>query len=160
MAAKTPSHPNYAVMATAAVKNIKSFSKGASRPAIKSFIKTNYSVEASAAALRSALAKLVKAGSMTQEGQRFKLSSAARVEAGKKPKAKKTKAKASAKKTSAKKTSTKKTSAKKTSAKKSSKKTSAKKTSAKKISAKKAAPKKKRAPKKAAAPAVAAPTSA
>ena len=72
------SHPTYAVMATAAVKNTKPFDKGASRPAIKTYIETTYNMTCAAPALRAALTKLATSGAVLKEGQRFKLSASAR----------------------------------------------------------------------------------
>jgi hypothetical protein len=94
------SHPTYAVMALMAVKSIKSFSKGASRPAIKAYVEANNKVgKADNLALRAALTKLVASSAVTQDGQRFLLSKVAR-EAVDKKKAAPTKEKASTKKES------------------------------------------------------------
>jgi hypothetical protein len=91
------SHPTYAVMALMAVKSIKSFSKGASRPAIKAYVKANNKVGKADNLLREALTKLVASGAVTRDGQRFLLSKVAREAAGKKKAAPK-KEKASTKK--------------------------------------------------------------
>jgi hypothetical protein len=77
------SHPTYAVMAMMAIKSIKSFSKGASRPAIKAYVEANNGVgKASNTALRAALTKLVSSGAVTQEGSRFMMSKVVREAAG------------------------------------------------------------------------------
>jgi hypothetical protein len=81
------SYPTYAVMALMAVKSIKSFSKAASRPAIKAFVEANYKIgKAFRTALRAASTKLVSSGAITQDGARFKLSKVA-LEAAEKKKA-------------------------------------------------------------------------
>merc|ERR1711963_707753 len=97
----------YSDMVLQAVLNIKDYSKGASRPAIKKYIETNYRKVGFASSLRSAIAKLVASGVLLQEGQRFKLDKTKRAELRKpapKPKkkkkvVKKTKKKATKKKT-------------------------------------------------------------
>merc|ERR1712224_752328 len=56
-----------------AVLEIKDFRKGASRQAIAKYISVNFNRVVQNSALRNALAKLVAGGSLTQDGQRFKL---------------------------------------------------------------------------------------
>jgi hypothetical protein len=80
------SHPTYAAMANKAVLNIKSISKGASLPAIKTCIATTWSIECNAAALRAALKKTVESGALSKDGARYKLSSEQRAAARAKPK--------------------------------------------------------------------------
>ena len=133
------SHPTYAKMALASVLAIKSFSKGASRPAIKKFIEETYSLSVSAPALRAALKKEVAAGNLIASGARFLMKPEVRA-AMRKPAPKKKKAvKKVAKKT------TKKKAPKKKPAKKAAKKTAKKAT---KKSAKKPAKKTKKVTKK------------
>merc|ERR1712080_222275 len=125
-----------------AVLNIKDFSRGASRPAIKKYIESNHKKIMNPAMLRKALSKAVGAGDLLQEGQRFKLPKGKRTELRKpapkpKKKKKKTTKKKTKKKTTKKKTKkkTKKTTKKKTkkkTAKKKTKKTAKKKTTKKK----------------------------
>merc|ERR1712226_1234559 len=82
----------YVDMVTQAVLNIKDYQKGASRPAIKKYIEVTYSKVASAPILRKSIKKLVDDGTLLQEGQRFKLDKAKRIELRKpapKPKKKK-----------------------------------------------------------------------
>ena len=132
-------HPAYTAMATAAVVHIKSFSKGASRPAIKKYIEATYGIAAcSAAALRKALKTLVDNKTLIADGARFKMDKAAR-DAAKKPK-KAPKKKATKKKATKKKTTKKKPAAKKATKKKTTKKKATKKKATKKP-AKKAAKK-------------------
>merc|ERR1712179_889435 len=106
-----------------AVLNIKDYRKGASRQAIKKYIETNHRKVLQQAALRAALAAAVKAGSLLQEGQRFKLDPEKRAALRKpapKPKKKKPKKKTTKKKAKKK---TKKKAKKKTAKKKTKKKT-------------------------------------
>merc|ERR1711941_65309 len=108
-------------MVTQAVLNIKDYTKGASRPAIKKYIEVTYSKVASAPILRRSIKKLVDNGTLLQEGQRFKLDKAKRAELRKQaPKPKKKKKKVVKKKTKkkAKKKTKKKTTKKKKSTKK------------------------------------------
>merc|ERR1712080_773089 len=82
----------YSDMVLQAVLNIKDYIKGASRPAIKKYIEVTYSKVASAPILRRSIKNLVDNGTLLQEGQRFKLDKAKRVELRKpapKPKKKK-----------------------------------------------------------------------
>merc|ERR1712038_852260 len=82
----------YADMVIQAVLNIKDYQKGASRPAIKKYIEVTYSKVAGSSILRRSIKKLVDDGTLLQEGQRFKLDKAKRVELRKpapKPKKKK-----------------------------------------------------------------------
>merc|ERR1712176_424275 len=100
-----------------AVLNIKDYTKGASRPAIKKYIEVNFNKVVAPSALRRAIAQLVDAGTLLQEGQRFKLEKAKRVEL-RKPAPKPKKKKKVVKKTKKKKTKKKKTKKKKTTKKK------------------------------------------
>merc|ERR1712226_1508181 len=82
----------YSEMVLQAVLNIRDYIKGASRQAITKYIEVTFAKAVSKVALRSALKKLVDDGSLLQEGQRFKLDKAKRVELRKpapKPKKKK-----------------------------------------------------------------------
>merc|ERR1712080_787484 len=106
-----------------AVLNIKDFSRGASRQAIKKYIEANHKKIMNPAMLRKALSKAVGAGDLLQEGQRFKLPKEKRTELRKPaPKPKKKKKKTTKKKKK------KKTTKKKTAKKKTKKKTTKKKT--------------------------------
>merc|ERR1739845_192140 len=58
---------------------------GASRQAIKKYIEVTFKKVASPSALRAAIKKLVAAGTLLQDGQRFKLDKAKRVELRKPP---------------------------------------------------------------------------
>merc|ERR1712130_962984 len=116
-----------------AVLNIKDYTWGASRQAIKKYIEVTYKKVASPAALRSAIKKLVASGVLLQTGQRFKLDKAKRVELRKpapkpKKKKKKTVKKKKPKKKKKKKTKKKKKKTKKRAKKKKKKKTAKKKT--------------------------------
>merc|ERR1712025_1141086 len=87
-------------MALKAVLEIKDFRKGASRQAIAKYISVNFNRVVQNPALRKALGKLVADGSLTQDGQRFKLVKEKRVELRKPaPKPKKKKKKVVKKKT-------------------------------------------------------------
>merc|ERR1712113_1339140 len=139
---------SYTEMVLQAVLNIKDYRKGASRPAIKNYVEDTYSKVTTPAALRRAIKGLVDNGTLTQEGQRFKLDQEKRKELRKpapKPKKKKVvkkKAKKKAKKKTKKKTKKKATNKK--TAKKSTKKTTKKKgkKTTKKKTTKKKSPKK------------------
>merc|ERR1712177_166446 len=63
----------YEDMTLKAILEIKDFRKGASRQAIAKYISVNFNRVVQNSALRNALAKLVAGGSLTQDGQRFKL---------------------------------------------------------------------------------------
>merc|ERR1712038_695256 len=102
----------YSEMVLQAVLNIKDYIKGASRQAITKYIEVTFAKSVSKVALRAALKKLVDDGSLLQEGQRFKLDKAKRVEL-RKPAPKPKKKKVVKKKTTTKK-KTKKTKKKKT----------------------------------------------
>merc|ERR1711944_305449 len=82
--AKEKTH-TYSDMVLQAVLNIKDYIKGASRQAIKKYIEVTFKKVASPSALRSAIKKLVAAGTLLQDGQRFKLDKAKRVELRKPP---------------------------------------------------------------------------
>merc|ERR1712226_496182 len=92
----------YSEMVLQAVLNIKDYIKGASRQAITKYIEVTFDkTTVSKVALRAALKKLVDDGSLLQEGQRFKLDKAKRVELRKpapKPKKKVVKKKTTKKK--------------------------------------------------------------
>merc|ERR1712038_1543274 len=122
-------------MVLQAVLNIKDYIKGASRQAIKKYIEVTFKKVASPSALRSAIKKLVAAGTLLQDGQRFKLDKAKRVELRKPPPKPKKKKKKTVKKKKPKKKKKKKTKKKKT--KKKTKKKSKKKATKKKKPAKK-----------------------
>merc|ERR1712233_171039 len=114
----------YEQMVLQAVLNIRDFSRGASRQAIKKYIETSYDKVVLATAFRTAIKKLIDSGVLLQEGRRFKLEKSKRVELRKpapKPKKKK------AKKKPTKKKKKKKTTKKKTTKKKTTKKTTKKK---------------------------------
>merc|ERR1712217_925936 len=117
----------YSDMVLQAVLNIKDHIKGASRQAIKKYIEVTFKKVASPSALRSAIKKLVAAGTLLQEGQRFKLDKAKRVELRKPPPKPKKKKKKTVKKKKPKKKKTKKKATKKKPAKKSKKKATKKK---------------------------------
>jgi hypothetical protein len=62
-----------------AIKSIESFSKGASRPAMKAYVEANNGVgKASNTALRAALTKLVSSGAVIEVGSRFMMSTVVR----------------------------------------------------------------------------------
>merc|ERR1712115_729756 len=83
-----------------AVLEIKDFRKGASRQAIAKYISVNFNRVVQNPALRKALGKLVADGSLTQDGQRFKLVKEKRAELRKPaPKPRKKKKKVVKKKT-------------------------------------------------------------
>merc|ERR1711974_148313 len=63
----------WADMALQAVLKTRVYKKGVSRQAIKKYIETEYKKVVANAALRAALKKLVAAGALSQDGQRFKL---------------------------------------------------------------------------------------
>merc|ERR1712233_224865 len=102
--AKEKTH-TYSDMVLQAVLNIKD----ASRQAIKKYIEVTFKKVASPSALRSAIKKLVAAGTLLQEGQRFKLDKAKRVELRKPPPNPKKKKKKTVKKKKPKKKKKKKT---------------------------------------------------
>merc|ERR1712173_397490 len=84
----------YEEMVLQAVLNIKDYTRGASRQAIKKYIESSFKKAISASAFRSAIKKLVDSGILLQDGQRFKLEKAKRAELRKPaPKLKKKKAK-------------------------------------------------------------------
>merc|ERR1712177_91144 len=94
----------YEDMTLKAVLEIKDFRKGASRQAIAKYISVNFNKVVQNSALRKALAKLVAGGSLTQDGQRFKLVKEKRAELRKPaPRPKKKKKKVVKKKTTKKK---------------------------------------------------------
>merc|ERR1711890_34604 len=70
----------YGHLVLQAVLNIKDFSRGASRQAIKKYIEANHKKIMNPAMLRKALSKAVGAGDLLQEGQRFKLPKEKRTE--------------------------------------------------------------------------------
>ena len=165
---KAPSHPKYAEMVNAAIKELKQRG-GCSKAAILKYIMSKYKVGDNTTMVNShlklALKAGVKAGTIKQtKGQgasgSFKLGEvkAAKPKKAKKPKAAKPKKKAAKKPAAAKKAKTPKKAAKKPAAKKAktpkkakAPKKAAKKPAAKKPAAKKAAkPKKAKTPKKAA----------
>merc|ERR1739848_313902 len=78
MTKKEPS--TYGDFVLLAVLNIRSYGKGASRQAIRKYIEANHKKIGNASALRNALAKAVAAGTLIQEGQRFKLTPEKRAE--------------------------------------------------------------------------------
>merc|ERR1711879_630568 len=91
--------------------NIKDYTKGASRQAVKKYIEVTFNKVVNLPALRTAIKKLVDAGSLLQDGQRFKLEKSKRAELRKpapKPKKKKVVKKKAKKKTPKKKTEKKK----------------------------------------------------
>merc|ERR1712110_1041141 len=104
----------YSDMVLQAVLNIKDYIKGASRQAIKKYIEVTFKKVASPSALRAAIKKLVAAGTLLQDGQRFKLDKAKRVELRKPPPKPKKKKKKTVKKKKPKKKKKKKTKKKKT----------------------------------------------
>jgi len=115
MATKTK-NISYTEMVLQAVLNIKDYRKGASRPAIKKYVEDTYSKVTTPAALRRAIKNLVDKGTLTQEGQRFKLNQEKRKELRKpapKPKKKKAVVKKKPKKKTKKKTKKKATKKKK-----------------------------------------------
>jgi predicted thioesterase len=67
-------------MVLQAVLNIKDYTKGASRQAIKKYIETNYKTVGQQSALRKAIAAAVQSGVLLQEGQRFRLTKEKRAE--------------------------------------------------------------------------------
>merc|ERR1712007_39444 len=75
----------YEDMVLQAVLNIKDFQKGASRQAIAKYLTVNFNKIVNNPALRKSLAKLVAGGSLTQDGQRFKLVKEKRKELRKPP---------------------------------------------------------------------------
>merc|ERR1712141_33975 len=119
----------YSEMVLQAVLNIKDYIKGASRQAITKYIEVTFDkTTVSKVALRAALKKLVDDGSLLQEGQRFKLDKAKRVELRKPAPKPKKKKKKTVKKKKPKKKKKKKTKKKKTKKKKPKKKKAKKKT--------------------------------
>merc|ERR1712130_25955 len=129
---------SYSDMAVQAVLKTRVYKKGVSRQAIKKYIETEYKKVVANSALRAALKKLVAAGTLSQDGQRFKLDPEKKKALLKPPpKPKKKKKKPVKKKTKKKKK--KKTKKKKPKKKKTKKKTKKKKTKATKKKAKKKA---------------------
>merc|ERR1712203_486342 len=64
---------SYSDMAVQAVLKTRVYKKGVSRQAIKKYIETEYKKVVANSALRAALKKLVAAGTLSQDGQRFRL---------------------------------------------------------------------------------------